>query len=353
MRFLFVLLSLVLLCCLTADDMALSAPPPVRLVPVHALRVTRGDLKSVRVSPDGRRAYVENLEGQRTLVYDTRTFARIAEITHVGKPVETAFTEGGRFVWISYLRLLLPGYPVAVPDETRYDRPSQVAVYDAAQSRIVARIDVGIMPKFLAVSPDESLVAVSNWISDTVTLIDTKRRAAVATVKVGHVPRGLCFTPDGRWLYVTNFRGSSLSRIDVVARRVVKTITKVGDQPRHLVITRDGTTMFLSTNRDGWLHKYSLTPNGEDVTETRVASVFVGREARTIGLTPDGRFVFVCCFDSGSVVAVDAATMKVVSRTRVGDGAVGLDLSPDGRHLWVVTQPTRTLRVFAVETSSR
>jgi YVTN family beta-propeller protein len=326
-----------------------AAPLPVKLVPLHAIHVGSGDLKSVRLSPDGRLAYVENLEGMRTLVYDTGTYRLIRAIPHVGKPVETAFTDGGRHVWISYLRLLVPGYPVSAPDETRYRYRSQVAVWDARDEKIVARIKVGIMPKFMAVSPDGAIVAVSNWISDNVMLMDASTFKVVATIPVGHVPRGLCFTPDGRWLYVANFRAESMSRVDMRTRKVVKTLHHVGDQPRHIVITPDGRTLYLSTNRDGWLHKYALAPTADGGMEEKLErSVFVGKEARTIELTPDGRYLFAACFTPGIVAAVDTRTMRVVARADVGVGAVGLDLSADGRTLWVVSQPTRTIHVFRV-----
>lgn len=327
--------------------LVLAAPFPARaqihLVALHSIHVARGDLKSVRFSPDGGRVYVENLEGRRTLIYDAHTCALLHQILHVGKPVETAFTAGGRYVWISYLRLLLPGYPAEVPDETKYRYASDVAVYDALRNVIVKRVRVGIMPKFMAVSPDGRCVAVSNWISDTVSLIDTARLAVVATVKVGHVPRGLAFTPDGASLWVANFRGASMSCIDVASRQVVETLSDVGDQPRHIVITPDGKTLYLSTNRDGYIRKYSL--EGEP---HRLASTFAGKEARTVAMTPDCRYLFVACFTSGTVVCLDAASLRVLSRTPVGFGAVGCDVSPDGRTLWVVSQPTRTIHVFRI-----
>lgn len=330
---------------LLAWILAAVPPAPIQLVPIHSIRVGSGDLKSVRISPDGSRAYVNNLEGSCTLVYDTRSYKLLRTIKHVGKPVETAFTDGGRHVWISYLRLLLPGYPRQVPDETKYRHASQVVVYDVPSKRIVARIPVGIMPKFIAVSPDERVVAVSNWISDTVSLIDPARNQVTATVKVGHVPRGLAFTPDGSSLYVANFRGESVMRIDMRTRSVARTIEHVGDQPRHIVMAPDGRTLYLSTNRDGKVHRYEV---GGEQGERLTGSVFTGKETRTIALTADGRYLFAASFETGSLVTIDTRTMKVVSRTPVGYGAVGLDLSPDGTTLWVVTQPTRTIRVFRI-----
>jgi len=110
--------------------------------------------KSVRIDPGGKYAYVNNLEGLNTAVIDVQTGQIRKTIHHTGKPVEIAFTGGGRYVWISYFRLLEEGYPRELGDEREYRFPSVVVVYDTVEQKLIARVPVGIIPKVLAVSPD-------------------------------------------------------------------------------------------------------------------------------------------------------------------------------------------------------
>ncbi len=139
---------------------------------------------------------------------------------------------------------------------------NSVTLFDtrtAAPTRL-AEIPVGEEPNGVAVSPDGSRVYVANTVSGTVSVLGVNRIANIydtilATISVGTEPYALALTPRGRKLYVANARANSVSVIDTATNTVVKTIADVGFEPRGIAITN--------------------TPGAEDSAETVYVTQFL------------------------------------------------------------------------------
>jgi YVTN family beta-propeller protein len=298
--------------------------------------------KSVIISPNGKYAYVNNLEGMNTMIINTENYEVENVIEHTGKPVEFAFTKGGRYVWISYFRLLEKGYPRELGVERNYNHPSVVVVYDTLEKSLTHRIDVGVIPKVLMVSPDERLVAVANWNSDDISIIRTDSMTVVKTIKVGLIPRGMEFTPNGEYLYVCNFGSSTLSKINVLALDVESTIKNVGYKPRDIVITKNGKFAYFSCFGDGMMRKLDLQT--DEVTE----KIKIGSEPRSVCMTRNNRYIFVVNYQSQTVDMIDTETFTKVLSQPTDHGSVGVALSPDMKFLWVTNQDTGSIQVFEI-----
>ena len=79
-----------------------------------------------------------------------------------------------------------------------------VSVIDTTTNKVTATVPVGISPWGVAVSPDGTRVYVTNWNSNTVSVIDTTTNTVTATVNVDSNPIGIAVTPDGSKVYVAN-----------------------------------------------------------------------------------------------------------------------------------------------------
>ena len=64
----------------------------------------------------------------------------------------------------------------------------------------------------------------------------------------------------------------------------------------------------------------------------------VGSGARTIDITPDGRYIVAACNSGSCLTVVDALTMKVVVTIPADSYPVGLDISKDGRFVYTTSQ---------------
>ena len=94
--------------------------------------------------------------------------------------------------------------------------------------------------------------------------------------------------------------------------------------------------------------------NGERVAYSDWETTYVGRGARTIEITRNGRVIFAAVNASAEVVALDAETMEILTRIRTDSYAVGLDVAPDGSQVWVTSQGRsgqggNSVCVFSVE----
>jgi YVTN family beta-propeller protein len=99
-----------------------------------------------------------------------------------------------------------------------------VAVIDARERRVRARVRVGSHPFALHFDAARERLYALNVQSDDVSVIDTRRLVVVATIAVGRAPYGAALARAGSLLYVTNQHGNSVTVIDADSLRVLRTL---------------------------------------------------------------------------------------------------------------------------------
>lgn len=353
--------------------------------------------KSINIHPDGSKYYVNSLEGCRTIAYEMATHKKLAVINHrfdgsetelwakpsglynfthyaardgfnvnafMGKPVESCFTHGGRYLWVPYYRR---SFDINAQD------PSAIAVIDTEKDSIIRMLETGPLPKMIATSHDGKTVAVSHWGNNTVALIDVsssspadwhhKKMLVVdyilplnysTTVSVdrdngsGYALRGTVFTPDDRYLLVGCMGGTGgIAVIDLKEDKYLGRVKGMMDNVRHLVI-RDG-YLYLSINAAGCIQKIGLDDflqaacqmDGEGKKMVNVGgwqTCKVGTGARTIELSPSGRYAFAACNNASKLCVVDTREMKLITSINADSYPVGLDISEDGRYVIITSQ---------------
>jgi len=324
---------------------------------------TGGGPKSVVMSPQGDIAVVSNLEDGTVWLFDTHTKKPVGKIVFFKtkgtgfnyktneeipsvqeKPVESAFSGNGRFIWIS----LHNAYGVVV-----YDREEKLSagksykkavIEDAGGKRVVNLpfIKTGKTPKAISVSPDDRWVYVSNWHSNDVSVINATTFERLKNVAVGRIPRGIAFTPDGRYAYITIMGGSSLSKMDVAGHKVVEN-PEIGLNPRHIVISKDGKFLYASLNIPAQVVKFDLQMGAP------MAGTPVGWRPRTIELSGDERYLFTANYIGNSISIVNAASMELVRTVPSAEvHPCGLCVSPDGKELWVTNYTGNKVCVYEI-----
>ena len=93
---------------------------------------------------------------------------------------------------------------------------------------------------------DDIKVYVTNMVSGTVSVIDSRKKKVVDTIRVGAEPFGCALTPDGKMLYVANQSSETVSVIDTERDHVVDTIRQVGTKPHGIAITADGKKVYVT-----------------------------------------------------------------------------------------------------------
>jgi YVTN family beta-propeller protein len=87
----------------------------------------------------------------------------------------------------------------------------------------------------LALSPDQSEVWLTSMLDDCIYVYDLKSKKVVARMNTGEGPNWVAFTPDGKYFCVSNTGTDDVSIFDVKARREAARI-KVGKLPKRIVV---------------------------------------------------------------------------------------------------------------------
>jgi YVTN family beta-propeller protein len=201
------------------------------------------------------------------------------------------------------------------------------------------RIPTGKTPKVLAVSQDGRWIAITNWHSDSVTVIDTHRFKPVATLPVPSIPRGIVFSRDGRRLYVAIMGGTEIDVFNTRTWKKSSVISSVGVAPREIILDHAGKTLYCSCNSSCIITKIDATRGKV------VGSIAVGSEPRTIAFSPDEKRIYACCYGSSRLYVIDTARFKVVDTLVTGENPVGIAVTPSG-DIWVTNQSGDSVTLF-------
>ncbi len=123
-------------------------------------------------------------------------------------------------------------------------------------------IEVGAVPKFVAVTPNGKYLLVSNWCSYSESIIDTASGKVVTTIPLGPYPRGIAIDPVSGTAYVAVMGSTRIAAINLSTFEV-SWISNVGSAPRHLVMSADGHWLYATINGSGLVDKiFADHPHG-------------------------------------------------------------------------------------------
>ena len=124
--------------------------------------------------------------------------------------------------------------------------PGHVSVFDTLTGKVVRNIPVEVSPYELKFNESGSMLYVSNWSSDSISVNDTAAGKVIATIGTGHNPNDLELGADGR-LYVSNGNENTVTVIDTHKKQAIETINvgptlraPQGSTPNALVLDREG-----------------------------------------------------------------------------------------------------------------
>ena len=346
--------------------------------------------KSATFSKDGKKIYVNSLEGMKTVVYDAATHKKLKVINHQfesgtgpqwlkpsgyyefthypdgmnrsfgGKPVEAALSKDGRYLFVPYYRR---NFDLNAQD------PSALAVIDTQKDEIVLMTETGPLPKMVKVSNDGKLLAITHWGNNTVGFMDIsdknpKNWKHLPPVTIGkkldlhysltspvnrdsgsgYLLRGTVFLPGDSLLLVSGMAGP-LAVIDTRKMEWIGMVPSLS-QVRH--ITMKGDLLYMSRNSAGEVLTVPIANIVKAVAEQRgnsrefkidgIRRAKVAGGARTLKVSPEGKYIFVACNSGTELAIVRTEDMKMIGEIKADPFPVGLDISPDGRQIVTTSQ---------------
>jgi YVTN family beta-propeller protein len=144
-------------------------------------------------------------------------------------------------------------------------------------------------------------------------------------------------SPDDRYLYVANQYGGTVSVIDVHTHEKIKDIP-TGEGTDYITPSMywdgkpiDSPYLFVSVDKEDKVAVLDWKKN------EIVKDIPVGGSLHGVNLTPDGKSVWVAVGGTKEIVIIDVATLEITKRVSFDGGPIHISLSPDGKYAYVTT----------------
>jgi YVTN family beta-propeller protein len=204
----------------------------------------------------------------------------------------------------------------------------------------------------LADAGKPGVIIVLNKTDDTAYIIERETGELLASVETGYQPHEVAISPDGRVAVVTNYGlrdrpGNSLTVIDIAEARRIKDIDLgeylyphgirwMGDTGNRVLVTAEGREALIIVDID--------------TGETEQVAITGQSVSHMVAADPGLKRAFISNIGSASVTAIDLQTGEVITHIGTGQGAEGIDVSPDGKEVWVTNRSANTVSVIDTET---
>ena len=203
---------------------------------------------------------------------------------------------------------------------------ANVLVLNSATAAVERAIPVGGTVARVAASADGSRIFASVSAAGAVAVIDGVTGTVTTAVTVGAAASGLAVSPDGGTLYVSG-SGGAVYVVDVAAGAVSATIATGTGDAADLALTADGATLYAASG----------TVAAVDTATGTVLTSF-GQGATGVEVTPDGGTVYVVAITDlfGGGLFVYDATAGYGLVGSLGLGMPGpMAIAPDGSRVYV------------------
>jgi YVTN family beta-propeller protein len=137
-------------------------------------------------------------------------------------------------------------------------------------------------------------------------------------VPVGRGAEGFDVSPDGKELWAANAQDGTISIVDIASRKVIQTLDANVRSANRLKFTSDGKLAFVSMLGGPDLAIFDAA------TRKEAKRVKIGHGAAGILMQPDGSRAYVSCTPDNYVAVIDIKSLDMVAKIAAGKGPDGL-----------------------------
>jgi YVTN family beta-propeller protein len=259
-----------------------------------------------------------------------------------------------------------------------------MAIVDPATLKVLDRVPTGPDPHEVVASTDGRVAYISNYYGgqNIIAVVDLVAVKALTPIDLGplRAPHGLTFvggklwfTAEGAkaigrydpasakvdWVLGTGQNRTHMIHVSEDLKRIVtsnvnsatmtiiepgvsggpqgdwdETVVPVGRGAEGFDVSPDGKEIWVANARDGTISIIELAT--KKVTLTLAANV---NGANRLKFTPDGKLVLVSSLGGSDLAIIDVSTRRDVKRLKIGRGAAGIQMEPDGLRAYVACTP--------------
>ena len=273
-----------------------------------------------------------------------------------------------------------------------------VSIVDPATLKVLGRMPSGPDPHEIVADADGKLAYISNYNGpggshNTISVVDLREKKALPPIDLGALrgAHGLAYVAGKVWftaetnkvigsydpvakrvdwvlgtgqnrthmihvsedlkrIVTTNIASATVSIFDQVSRPArtgpplkdwEQTVVPVGRGDEGFDVSRDGRQVWTANAQDGTIS--IVDAEEKKIVDTLHANI---AGANRLKFTPDGSLVFVSILTGPDLVVLDAKTHREVKRLKIGHGAAGIQMQPDGARAFVACSPDNYVTVI-------
>jgi len=221
-----------------------------------------------------------------------------------------------------------------------------LSLIDLASGELSASLPTGVGPHEAAVSPDQTMCVVSDYGTrdqpgNTLHVYDLTEPKIGRVIDLGEHrrPHGIVFIGE-RQVAVTTEGSAHLCVVDVEKGEILAAIPTHAEVSHMVVVQPELQRAFLANIGSGSVSVLDLA-KGEFVTE-----LSTGAGAEAIDLSPDGKELWVGHREDNTLAVVDPATLETLATMPCGEVPIRAKFTPDGKHVLVSNAQSGDVAVF-------
>jgi YVTN family beta-propeller protein len=254
--------------------------------------------------------------------------------------------------WTFCLLGLLPQLALAAQLLVLNKSEATLSFIDTDSGKTLATIETGQGPHEIELASDGKTAFVANYGAqtdgNTISVVDVRARKELRRIDLGELKRPHGMTIAGGQLYFTAEGAQKIGRLDTNAERVDWMFATEQDGVHMVLAGSSGNVLYTTNIQSNTVSVIERNADG-DWAQTLIA---VGEGPEGLDLSPDGRELWVAHSRDGGVSIIDVATRNVVETIDAGTRRSNrLKFSRDGKTVLISDLGAGGL--VAVDTSSR
>jgi YVTN family beta-propeller protein len=288
------------------------------------------------------RIYQTNSAGDAVDIIDTATNTVVLQVKDIEVPHGVAFSPDGSRAYISC------------------EAENTLWATDTKTGELLGKASLSGHPNNIAISKDGRRVFVG-IVADpgAVEVVDTVSLKSIKSVAVKGGVHNTYMTPDGKFVVAGSVVGKILTVIDAQTLQPVWELPfDSGVRPMAFETANDGSTSRMFVQLSG-LHGFAVVnfKTHEVVARIKLPDEPMGGTAQAgapshgIGVSPDGKTLWVNSSLANAVFAYSLPDLKVLGYVRTGEVPDWLTFTPDGTKLYVANSGANSVSV--IDTATR
>jgi superkiller protein 3 len=215
-----------------------------------------------------------------------------------------------------------------------------VSVIDTEKNNVNKTIPVREGPNGIAVDPEEERVYVANERNNTVSVIDTKGNNVIQNIPVGVYPTSIALNPANNTLYVTNAGNNTVSVIDTEKNNVNKTIP-VKEGPNGIAVDPENMRVYVANSGDNTVSVIETEKNNVNKTiPVGMAPTSVAVDSKSI--------IYVANSGEETISLIDPATNDTMFKMPLGVSPTSMAIDPDENTIYVADQKEDIISIIKI-----